>query len=163
MEHVDELDVHSRWRVQNVCNAFTFLSVRVRVCVCAALLYHIHSSSPKRGASFSLTFSIRPPEESYDSWVSPVFLGTITHIKDGETNKQTIIPTAGAAFPLSNRRCKTNQMRQSKWEETVPVDGEDAESRHWPRWENCLQANDAACIIIRCEQHQKGKIQLNVD
>lgn len=29
------------------------------------------------------------------------FLGTITHIKDGETNKQTIIPTAGAAFPLS--------------------------------------------------------------
>lgn len=78
------------------------------LCLCRALTLRPFIL---RGASFSLTFSIWPPEESYDNWAGPVFLGTITHIKDGETNKQTITLTAGSALSISNRCFKTNPMR----------------------------------------------------
>lgn len=44
---------------------------------CAPLLHCVHSCFVGRGASFFMTFSIWPPEESYYNQASLVLLGTI--------------------------------------------------------------------------------------
>lgn len=44
---------------------------------CARLLHCVHSCFVGRGASFFMTFSIWPPEESYYNRASLVLLGTI--------------------------------------------------------------------------------------
>lgn len=55
-------------------NVFRYLSVCTCVCVCVELecvcvdsTHCVHSFSVESEASFSLTFSIWPPEESYDN------------------------------------------------------------------------------------------------